>query len=286
MRRLLASRRRIVICGAVVLIVAAVLGGWWGASRNSDHDSAASVQGAANSHSLGTHPGQRAVRPTSSAVAPSRSATPVQAGSNHVDIPKLTLVATIKGAGAPGSISAGARPTRLVPGQWWQASSVLPVVDQQPGWVLVRLAQRPNGSAAWIPAKDVSLAADPYYIVINLGDRRLHLYKNGKEVANFPAGIGVPSAPTPLGQFFVALFARAPSPAYGAFVIVTSAHSNVISDWQESGDAITAIHGPLGSDAAIGTTGAAVSNGCIRLHEPDLTKLRPVPAGTPIEIVE
>jgi lipoprotein-anchoring transpeptidase ErfK/SrfK len=83
----------------------------------------------------------------------------------------------------------------------------------------------------------------------------------------------------------VALFAQAPSPAYGAFVMVTSAHSNAISDWEESGDAITAIHGSLGSDAAIGTTGAMVSHGCIRLHNNDLAKLRNVPAGTPIDIV-
>jgi lipoprotein-anchoring transpeptidase ErfK/SrfK len=83
----------------------------------------------------------------------------------------------------------------------------------------------------------------------------------------------------------VALFAQAPSLAYGAFVIVTSAHSNAISDWEESGDAITAIHGSLGSDAAIGTTGARVSHGCVRLHDGDLTQLRNVPAGTPIDIV-
>jgi lipoprotein-anchoring transpeptidase ErfK/SrfK len=137
-----------------------------------------------------------------------------------------------------------------------------------------------------VPSTDVVLAADPYHIVVDLGDKHLRLYKDGKEVANFPAGIGIPSAPTPTGQFFVALFARAPSPAYGAFVIVTSAHSNAISDWQESGDAITAIHGSLGSDAAIGTTGAAVSKGCIRLHDADLAQLRPVPAGTLIDIVD
>ena len=68
-------------------------------------------------------------------------------------------------------------------------------------------------------------------------------------------------------------------------MIVTSAHSNTISDWEESGDAITAIHGSLGSDAAIGTTGARVSHGCIRLHDADLAQLRNVPAGTPVDIV-
>ena len=65
--------------------------------------------------------------------------------------------------------------------------------------------------------------------------------------------------------------------------MVTSAHSNTISDWEESGDAITAIHGPLGADAAIGTTGARVSHGCVRLHDADLIQLRDVPAGTPVD---
>jgi lipoprotein-anchoring transpeptidase ErfK/SrfK len=45
-----------------------------------------------------------------------------------------------------------------------------------------------------------------------------------------------------------------------------------------------AIHGPLGSDAQIGTTGARVSHGCVRMHNADLLHMRLVPAGTPIDI--
>jgi lipoprotein-anchoring transpeptidase ErfK/SrfK len=159
------------------------------------------------------------------------------------------------------------------------------VIAQQPGWVQIRLAQRPNGSTAWVPAASVSLASDPYYIVVNVTTTRFRLFKGGQPIADFPVGVGVPAVPTPTGQFFVALFARAPSPGYGAFVIVTSGHSNSISDWELSGDAITAIHGSLGADAAIGTTGGRVSHGCIRLHNADLAQLRNVPAGTPIDIV-
>jgi lipoprotein-anchoring transpeptidase ErfK/SrfK len=197
-----------------------------------------------------------------------------------------TVVATVTPAGAPGSRTPGGQPTVHVPGQWFRAASVLPVVGQQPGWVEVRLAQRPNESTAWVPVNDVSLATDPYHIVVDLGTRHLRLFNEGREVANFPAGIGIPADPTPTGQFFVALFARPPSPGYGQFVIVTSAHSNAISDWEQSGDAITAIHGPLGSDKAIGTTGARVSHGCVRLHNSDLAQLRDVPAGTPVDIVD
>jgi hypothetical protein len=159
------------------------------------------------------------------------------------------------------------------------------VIAEQPGWYEVRLAQRPNESVAWVPASDLTLATDYYHIVINLHTRHLQLFEHGQQIGDFPAGIGLPSYPTPTGAFFVALFAEPPSPGYGAFVIVTSAHSDAISDWDQSGDAITAIHGPLGSDAAIGTTGAEVSHGCVRLHNADLAELRPVPAGTPIDIV-
>jgi hypothetical protein len=159
------------------------------------------------------------------------------------------------------------------------------VIAARSGWYEVRLAQRPNESVAWVPAHDLKLNVDYYHIVIDLSSMHLLLFDHGQRIGTFPAGIGVPADPTPTGHFFVALFAQAPSPGYGAFVIVTSAHSNTISDWEESGDAITAIHGPLGADAAIGTTGAIVSHGCVRLHNGDLDQLRDVPAGTPIDIV-
>ncbi len=78
-----------------------------------------------------------------------------------------------------------------------------------------------------------------------------------------------------------------PDPGYGPFVLATSNHSDTITDWEDSGDAIIAIHGPITSDAdqQIGTTGAAISHGCIRLHDADLALLAGIPAGTPINVV-
>lgn len=196
-----------------------------------------------------------------------------------------TPVATVNPAGAPGSLTPGGSPAVKVPGQWLGEPSVLPVIAQQPRWVEVRLAQRPNGSVAWVPAGDVSLASDAYRITVNLTTTHLQLFKRDHLVDDIPVGVGLPAYPTPTGHFFVALFAEPPSSGYGPFVIVPSAHSNAISDWEASGDAITAIHGSLGSDAVIGTTGARVSHGCIRLHDTDLIRLWDVPAGTPVDIV-
>jgi lipoprotein-anchoring transpeptidase ErfK/SrfK len=117
--------------------------------------------------------------------------------------------------------------------------------------------------------------------------RRLSLYNHGKLVFTAPAGIGTAADPTPPGHYFLA-FNEAPpqpNPGYGPFILVTSAHSPNIADWQGSGDALIGIHGPLGEDAAIGTTGAKISHGCIRLHESAQVKLRAAPPGTPIDII-
>jgi len=205
-----------------------------------------------------------------------------QAGGTTV--PASTMVATLHASIARFATPGGPQ-TGTVPGSWYGSPSTLPVLATRPGWLRVRLAQRPNDSTAWILAGQASLARSPDAIVINLGTRHLTLYQKAKRVFSAPIGIGTPADPTPTGQYFVALYASPPSPAYGAFVMATSAHSDTITDWSDSGDAIIAIHGPLGSDAQIGTTGAAISHGCIRMHEPDLIRLRQVPAGSPIDIV-
>src|SRR5487761_1666170 len=104
----------------------------------------------------------------------------------------------------------------------------------------------------------------------------------GHDVMDAPAGIGTGTDPTPPGQFFVAFFEQTLGPGYGPFILVTSAHSDAISDWENSGDAVIGIHGPLGAD--IGSAGATVSHGCIRLPVNDLVRLAGLPAGTPVAI--
>jgi hypothetical protein len=194
-----------------------------------------------------------------------------------------SLVATTKGTiprfATPGSAQAG-----TVPGRWYGSRSSLPVIGQQPGWFRVRLVTRPNGSSAWVRAADVTVTATPYRIVVSLAAEHLRLYRLGKEIMNAAAGVGTSQDPTPTGQYFVAMFEQSPSAGYGPFILVTSAHSDAISDWEGSGDAVIGIHGPLGQAGLIGTSGAALSHGCIRLQLPDLARLRHVPVGTPITI--
>jgi lipoprotein-anchoring transpeptidase ErfK/SrfK len=195
-----------------------------------------------------------------------------------------TLLAALRGTAGRYASPGGAR-TGWIPGTWYGAQSVLPVIGSSPGWVHVRLAQRPNGSTAWIPDSEVEWRSTPYRIVIDLTATRLTLYFDDKAVFSAPAGVGTVSDPTPAGQYFVAFFEAPPTPAYGAFVMVTSAHSEAIRNWEETGDALIGIHGPLGGDYVIGDNGAKISHGCIRLPEAELLRLRMVSPGTPISII-
>jgi lipoprotein-anchoring transpeptidase ErfK/SrfK len=193
-----------------------------------------------------------------------------------------TVLRTVPRYASPGVLAAG-----TVPAGWYGRPSVLPVIATSPGWVQVRLAQRPNGSTAWLPDGDVTLGGTPYRIVISAATTRLALYDSGRLVFSAPAGLGTVEDPTPAGEYFVAFDEQPPrpNPGYGPFIMVTSAHSPAISDWEGSGDAITGIHGPLGEDSEIGTAGARISHGCIRLHDQALERLTEVPPGTPIDVV-
>jgi lipoprotein-anchoring transpeptidase ErfK/SrfK len=210
--------------------------------------------------------------------------TPVTVPPTPVTVRPTGLVAALT-AITPSFISPGGAPGKSIAAKWHGSALFLPVVAIRSGDLEVRLPTRPNGSTTWISETGVRLSHTPYRIVIDLATRHLLLYHDGVVVLDAPAGVGTVTDPTPIGHFFVASFATAPSSAWGPFVIVTSAHSNAITDWEESGDAVVAIHGPLGEDAEIGTTGAQISHGCIRLHVSALAQLRAVPDGSPIDVI-
>lgn len=174
-----------------------------------------------------------------------------------------------------------------VPGSWYGYPSKLLVIGTAPGWLDVRLAQRPNGSTAWMPARAATLSTTPYKLVLSLSAMHIEVFLNGQEFGDFPGGIGAPDDPTVLGNYFITMTVPPPDPGYGPSVLVTSAHSDAIADWEGTGDAIIAIHGPIDAydDTLIDTTGVQISHGSIRLHDADLAQLAPVPPGTRLDIV-
>jgi hypothetical protein len=202
-----------------------------------------------------------------------RTTIPVQSG--------WTLIATLR-TEVPRYARAGGRPDGTVAATWYGRPSALPVIGQEPGWVRVRLVTRPNGSTAWLRSAGLSFSRTSFRLVVNLTTRHLQMLSAGRVVLNAPAGIGTGTDPTPAGDFFIAFYEQSLGAGYGPFILVTSAHSDTIANWEGSGDAVVGIHGPLGAD--IGANGVAVSRGCIRLPIRNLVRLAGLPAGTPITI--
>jgi hypothetical protein len=61
-------------------------------------------------------------------------------------------------------------------------SLVFPVLEKRPGWLLVRVPVKPNGSKAWIRATDVKLFANPFMMILYQTEKKLVLCENGKEI--------------------------------------------------------------------------------------------------------
>jgi hypothetical protein len=201
------------------------------------------------------------------------------------EVPVSTVLADPNGV-IPTYDAPGGQPVGEA-GLWYGYEMTMPVVEDRGDWIRIALPERPNGLTGWVRKADVTLSSTTYRIIVRLSTTSVTLYESGYEKFTVPAGIGVDRTPTPKGSYFVAVV-EVPGPhGYGPVVLDLSAHSEAIQSWEGSGDAITAIHGPISavSDAQIGETGTRISNGCIRLHEADQVRFYGVPAGTPVDIV-
>lgn len=151
-------------------------------------------------------------------------------------------------------------------------------------WLQVRLPIRPNGSSAWIQADATVMTRTPVFIEVDLSERRLRVYRNGRVLRSQLAVVGKPATPTPRGLHAVYEVARAPRGAsIGPWALHLTAHSNVLFNYG-GGPGRVAIHGRAGPllDAPLGTAG---SNGCIRTPNTFISWLaHSVPAGTPVNV--
>ena len=150
-------------------------------------------------------------------------------------------------------------------------------------WVHIAVPMRPNGVTGWVPEDDLTqFTLVRALLEVNLRARRITLVQNGKIVFQAPVGVGKPSTPTPTGRFWVRekFPVNPPVPLYGPYAIGTSDYSTTETDWPGGG--IIGIHGTSEPNLIPG----APSHGCIRLRNPDITRLyRLVQVGTPIVII-
>jgi len=150
-----------------------------------------------------------------------------------------------------------------------------------PRTYLVQILKRPNGVTGWVPAAQVDVETVRTRILVDLSERRVTLFRNGKRVLSTTAAIGSDATPTPTGRFYVnqRLIPTDPSGPFGPGAVGISAFSNVLTGWTQGGP--IAIHGTN----APWSIGKAVSNGCIRLPNATLRRLfAQTFGGTPVII--
>lgn len=156
------------------------------------------------------------------------------------------------------------------------------VAQRLPGWERVYLPIRPNGSTGWVRDSQVSLAADPYRVVVSLDRHRITVLRNGRTIRVERAGVGQSVMPTPRGTYYIVELLRQPDPNgfYGPYAFGLSAFSNVFFHFG-SGPGEIGLHG-TNDPAGLGTS---VSHGCIRISNAAITALAHLlPLGTPVQI--
>ena len=160
--------------------------------------------------------------------------------------------------------------------------TLLVTAKRSDGWLQVLLPVRPNGTRAWIRASSVITITTPMRIVINTTYHTLTLLRAGSVVARFPVAVGKSTTPTPKGLFFVAdkIETGQPYGAFGPYALGLSGYSNVLLSF-DGGDGVVGIHG-TNVDSSVGH---AVSHGCVRMHNRDVTTLyKRIWLGTPVVV--
>jgi lipoprotein-anchoring transpeptidase ErfK/SrfK len=147
-------------------------------------------------------------------------------------------------------------------------------------WYQLNLPIRPFGQKGWVTAETVSLRHVGTSIIIHRRAKFLEVRRNGRRIFRAPVATGRSDRPTPLGNFYVAAKYRPPqNAAVSAYALELSAPAG-LPDFLKGG--VVGIHGtPLTN-----TIGKNASNGCIRVHNRTVMRLKAlVPVGAPVKIV-
>ena len=150
-------------------------------------------------------------------------------------------------------------------------------------FVRVLLPLRPNGTVGWVKASDVTLDRLQYRIVIEVDRNMLTVEGNDGVIVSTKVALGTSNTPTPTGLFYVREIVPQANPngGLGPVALGLSGLSEELRSFA-GGFGRVAIHGTN----APGKLGGDVSHGCVRMDNPNITKLAKIlPLGTPVEIL-
>ena len=177
----------------------------------------------------------------------------------------------------PGGPAVAALPSTELGSPTW-----VPVVRTRPGWDLVLLPARPNGSAGWVYVGGGGLqaASDGYRIEVDLARYRLRLTDGGRTLGSWTVAVGAAATPTPTGQTFLLASAAPVHPTFSPLILPLGLHSDALGTF-DGGPGTVALHG-WPSTAVFGHP---VSHGCVRVPAAALRVLSRVPIGTLVTII-
>ncbi|MGI9021249.1 MAG: L,D-transpeptidase [Solirubrobacterales bacterium] len=159
--------------------------------------------------------------------------------------------------------------------------TVLSVAQVEGEWAGVPSPFTGNGALGWVrlDGRYLESGYTSLEIVVDISERRTQLFRDGEAIKTFTVSVGAPGTDTPTGRFAVTdTFRGDLNPAYGCCAVaLTAVQPNLPSGWL-GGNRI-AIHGTSGP------LGAAVSSGCVRAADRDVSALvEEVPPGVPVTI--
>jgi lipoprotein-anchoring transpeptidase ErfK/SrfK len=225
------------------------------------------------------------------ALVASAGAAPTRpAGDPFALTPQLAHVArVVKATRALSEPGGGRTVMRVSPLAEWGGGEVQYLVlrsEEVDGrrWLQVRLPERPNSSAGWIPADLTVDSTTPWRIHVETGASRVTVERAGKAVRKFAAVVGKPTTPTPRGLFAIDEPIRQPAGSeLGPWALFLTAHSRVLDDYG-GGPGRIAIHGRAGPLLA-DPLGSHASHGCIRVANANVRWLERVAVnGTPVQV--
>jgi len=139
-------------------------------------------------------------------------------------------------------------------------------------WSLIALPMRPNGTVGWVPRSYLgAYLTTNTEIVVNRAERKLTLCRGGKIALTAPVGVGRVAMPTPAGYFWVTESFSSSDAFYGPWALGTSdlaSEAAVAAGFPDGG--LVGIHGTSEPWLVPGDP----SHGCVRLHNPDIVKLK------------
>ena len=228
--------------------------------------------GAANGASAESQ-APRATPSASSATEPPPSVSPFKEGVSYAATAKEPQISVHESPEGPTT-------TELNHPQASGAPLTFLIKGHEGDWLEVYLPTRPNGVTGWISDGGVDVSALPYSLEVSTADNELTLYKSDELVQTFSVATGTGCTPTPHGTFYLTELIAPINDGYGPYAYGLSAFSEVLSEFG-GGPGQIGLHGT--DDAA--SIGQAVSHGCIRLSNADITQLATLlPLGTPIQI--